>query len=311
MSENRPEKQSNESFADPFADEEALAREIAELRIEIARIENMKNQNDWEHKLQEKISQSPDAVQSTSAIEETIEKDSEKENDGWDFSSEFESVEVYQDNEPEDSETVENKQLVAEDVRNEALEKDVNTDESAQKQASDEANVINDDEIVQMPPESEELEIPVILEEKEIVKAPRQVSPPSIKRLTDSEVKRKQKPAPPRKITVRKKNDAAIIKELGIGEGQKALQEAREGTISRKYYIRASKPDSQKIRKKLLKSLAEVRFENINIAKVEIDFKSARPYLIIGKSLSRRQAQAVLKVMRSLKIPSSVKSEQS
>ncbi|MCD4657158.1 MAG: hypothetical protein K8S87_06395 [Planctomycetes bacterium] len=302
MSENIPSDYRDDSDFSIFADMEALQKEINQLRVEIARIEKQKKQKMSENNPQDsKVKQSDAEISTenqhkTSQDAETSSKSNESDTnwqkastDNWDFSSEFESVEVY-----DEKQDAEDKVLVH------------------KEQSNDKSEIVNlkDDEIVQMPEESEELTIIDSTEAKEIVEAPRQVSPPKITPITDSEIARNQKQAPPRKITIPKKNDAAIIKELGIGEGQKSLDEARNSQNVKTYYIRAAKPDSPKIMKKLLKSLAELRFDNINLAKIEIDLESARPYLIIGKSLTRRQAHTVIDVMRKLKIPASVKPEQ-
>ena len=284
----------NDSGFDLFDDEEALAIEIAELKIEIARIEKMKDESDWEHKLREKITDTPGARQpERDPISDITNKDN------WDFSSEFASVDVYDDEEvdnPHETQHISEKDRpsnIVEYERNPRINPDLE----------------EDDEIVQLPPESEELTSAELLEEREIVQAPRQVTPPSINPLTDSEIQRKKLQPAPKKIMVRKNNDAEIIKEMGLGEGQRALREAREDKNLKTYVIQASKPDSGKIRKKLLKSLADLRYENVNIAKVEIDFQSTRPYIIIGKSLTRRQAHEVMSIMRVLRIPASVKVE--
>ena len=307
MSEIKPTNYHDESDFEIFADMEALEKEISQLKVEIARIEKQKLRKSSkisENKQQvDKVANSHFDTSSKRQSEtaQDVEKsglmnDSNPDwqnatTEGWDFSSEFESVEVYEEK----------------PATNKEKHIQIN-------QTVDEPEILNlkDDEIVQVPEESEELTALEIEDSTEIVDAPRQVSPPKITPITDSEVAHKQKPAqaPPRKVYVRKKNDAAIIKELGIGEGQKSLNEARNSTNSRTYYIRAAKPDSPKIMKKLLKALAELHYDNINLAKIEIDVESAKPYLIIGKSLTRRQAHAIIDIMRKLKIPGSVKPDQ-
>ncbi len=305
MSENKPTYYREESDFEIFADMEALEKEIRQLRVEIAHIElqkkqkssriseNMVNDSKVEYSQAET---GRDMHLRTLHDEENTElmngsnPDWQKAStDNWDFSSEFESVDIYE------------KKMDAEEVKHIQM-----------KQPDDEPEIFNlkDDEIVQMPEESEELASLELTDSNEIVEAPKQVSPPKIISISDSDIAWNQKPPQPRKIFVRKKNDAAIIKELGIGEGQKSLHEARNSANLRTYYIRAAKPDSSKIMKKLLKSLAELRFDNINLAKIEIDVESARPYLIIGKSLTRRQAHAIIDIMRKLKIPGSVKPDQ-
>ena len=239
MSENKHLNYRDDSDFSIFADMEALQKEIRQLRVEIARIEKQKKSkkntrvSNAEHSDAEASTENQQkSTQNADVSDKTTESDGDwikSSTDNWDFSSEFESVDVYEEKQ---------------DAEDNMLVQKVQTD--------DESEIVNlkDDEIVQMPEESEELTILDSAEANEIVEAPKQVSPPKITPISDSEIARKQKPAQSRKVFVRKKNDAEIIKELGIGEGQRSLHEARNSTNAKTYYIRAAKPESPKIMKR-------------------------------------------------------------